>query len=69
MGQASDEVRQDREKRSIFIDKIKTLEIFDFFKVPKERLQERLIPFGCFSPQEALELWKLLPDGKGNFLV
>lgn len=67
--QASDEVREDREKRSICIDKIKTLEIFDLFKLPRERLQERLIPLGCFSLQEALELWKLLPAGKGNFLV
>lgn len=69
MGQASDEVREDREKRSIFIDKIKTLEIFDLFKLPRERLQERLIPFGCFSLQEGLERWKLLSTGKGNFLL
>lgn len=69
MGQASDEVREDREKRSILIDKIKTLEIVDLFKLPRERLQELLIPFGCFSLQEALKLWKLLCAGKGNFLV
>ena len=69
MGQASDEVGEDREKRSIFIDKIKTPEIFDLFKLPRERLQERLIPFGCFSLQEALEIGKILPTGKGNFLV
>lgn len=69
MGQASDEVREDREKRSSLIDKIKTLEIFNLFKLPRERLQELLIPFGCFSLQEALKLWKLLCAGKGNFLV
>lgn len=49
MRKASEEVREDREKRTIVTDKIKALTIFDLLEPPRERLEKLLSLLVCTS--------------------